>query len=145
MPRTATLVAGLAVAATAAVPASSLAQDLPADVDPSRLRATPEAAGAVGSAVPSAAPVIASTVARARGGTVRIALACPAGGPRCDGTLALHDLLVTGEAGRGRVSLAAGERRRVAVRLRRGQRRRTIVVLAHFGSAPIGGVLVRRA
>jgi hypothetical protein len=144
MPRTATIAAGLALAA-AAVPASALAQDLPADVDPSRLSATPEAAGAVGSAVPSAAPAIASPIVRARGGTARIALVCPAGGPRCDGTLSLRDLLVPGEAGRVRVSLAAGERRHVAVSLRRGHRRRAITALARFGPVTIGGVVVRRS
>ena len=138
MTRIVTLAAGLA--AVAVLPAGAAAQELPADVDPSRLRAAPVAA-AVGSAAPSATPAIASPVVRVRAGAVRIALACPPGGPACTGTLTLHDLVAARRAGAAPIAIAAGDRRRITVRVRRGTRRFAALVL--LGATPIGGLLAR--
>ena len=143
MPRTAALLAAGFVAVAAAVPAGASAQDLPADVDQSRLRPA-TGAGAVGSTAPGATPAIASPLVRGRSGAVRITLACPVGGPACSGSLALYDLSTTGLAGRTRVALAAGETRAVTVRLRRAHRRHGFTALATLAGTPIGGLLVTR-
>ena len=143
MPRTAALLAAGLVAVAAAVPAGAPAQDLPADVDQSRLRPA-TGAGAVGSTAPGGSPSIASPVVRVRAGAVRIKLVCPVGGPACSGTLALHDLSTTGLAGRTRVAMDPGTYRNVGVRIARKRGRTSFVALATLAGTPIGGILVRK-
>ena len=107
--------AALALSGALVVADDALAQDLPADVDPSRL---------LPAALPgSATPVVRTERVRPRGGWIALRLDCPAGGPACHGSLAVVDLRALRIAGASVFALAAGEQATVGIPIGRKPRR----------------------